>query len=283
MRVGPGRHRWEFGLRDGESASDYESMAALQPLIAPWAKGTIEELELVRVAEYTFRARVAEHWRDRRVFLLGDAAHLTPPFIGQGLGSGLRDAMNLSWKLAGVVTGCLDEAVLDTYEAERKPHVGALIRLAVAMGWAMTAGGRAGSMMRAVAAPRLRLIPGLRSKLIDSATPRLRRSPMVVRSLVHRRLAGALCPNPVLDSGERFDEVVGGRFALVTASTPTTRERAIVKRRGGVIVVAQPRTELWHWLRGGHAIGAIVRPDRTVMRASRNLRTLCAALPTFTA
>ena len=82
MRAGPCRHRWEFRLRDGESASDYQRMAALQPLIAPWAKGAVEELELVRVAEYTFRARVAEHWRDRRLFLLGDAAHLTPPFIG---------------------------------------------------------------------------------------------------------------------------------------------------------------------------------------------------------
>ena len=57
------------------------------------------------MAEYTFRAQLADRWRDRRVFLLGDAAHLTPPFIGQGMGAGLRDAMNLAWKLAGVLGG----------------------------------------------------------------------------------------------------------------------------------------------------------------------------------
>ena len=62
-----------------------------------------DELRLVRAAEYTFRAQIADRWRDRHVFLLGDAAHLTPPFIGQGLCAGLRDAMNLSWKLAGVL------------------------------------------------------------------------------------------------------------------------------------------------------------------------------------
>ena len=76
----------------------------------------------MRVAEYTFRAQLADRWRDRRVFLLGDAAHLTPPFIGQGLCAGIRDAANLAWKLAGVLAGELPATVLDTYQAERKPH-----------------------------------------------------------------------------------------------------------------------------------------------------------------
>ena len=103
-----------------------------------------DQLELVRVAEYTFRAQLADHWRDRNVFLLGDAAHLTPPFIGQGMGAGLRDAMNLSWKIAGVLSGDLPESMLDTYEIERKPHAQAMIRLAKLVGVSMTKGGRAG-------------------------------------------------------------------------------------------------------------------------------------------
>ena len=89
MRIGETRYRWEFRLLEGETAADFESIDTLQPLIGPWVKGIpSDQLELVRVAEYTFRAQLADRWRDRNVFLLGDAAHLTPPFIGQGLCSG---------------------------------------------------------------------------------------------------------------------------------------------------------------------------------------------------
>ncbi len=76
------------------------------------------------------------------MFLLGDAAHLTPPFIGQGLCAGIRDSMNLSWKLAGVLSGDLPERVLDSYETEREPHARAMIKLAKLIGAAMTQGGR---------------------------------------------------------------------------------------------------------------------------------------------
>ncbi len=95
------RYRWEFQLLPGESASDYGTLEALRPLLAPWTEEP--DLELVRVTEYTFRALLAQRWRHGNTFLLGDAAHLTPPFIGQGMGAGMRDAMNLAWKLAG---GC---------------------------------------------------------------------------------------------------------------------------------------------------------------------------------
>ena len=123
MRIGDTRYRWEFRLLEGETAADFESIEALQPLIGPWVEGiACDQLELVRVAEYHFRAQLADRWRDRNVFLLGDAAHLTPPFIGQGLCAGVRDSMNLSWKIAGVLSGDLPESVLDTYEVERKPH-----------------------------------------------------------------------------------------------------------------------------------------------------------------
>ena len=87
MRVGRHRYRWEFQLRGDETADDYRDIDALHPLLRPWTKDIpVEALEVVRTAEYTFRARIADRWRDRRVFLLGDAAHLTPPFVGQGLG-----------------------------------------------------------------------------------------------------------------------------------------------------------------------------------------------------
>ena len=108
MRIGPTRYRWEFRLLPGESVDDYRTLTALRRLIAPWVEGIHDErLDVLRVAEYTFRAQLADRWRDRNVFILGDAVHLTPPFIGQGMGSGMRDAINLAWKLAAVIeTSC---------------------------------------------------------------------------------------------------------------------------------------------------------------------------------
>ncbi len=165
MRIGDSRYRWEFRLLPDETADDYNTMAALYPLIRPWVEGVApEQLELVRVAEYTFRAQLANRWHRGNMFILGDAAHLTPPFIGQGMGAGLRDATNLAWKLAGVINAWLPESVLDTYEQERKPHVRYLIRFALAMGTAMTAGGEAGNLLRRVVVPRLHLIPGVRER-----------------------------------------------------------------------------------------------------------------------
>jgi 3-(3-hydroxy-phenyl)propionate hydroxylase len=279
MRVGATRYRWEFRLKPEETADDFREIARLHPLITPWTTDIpVEQLEIVRVAEYAFRAQIADRWRDRRIFLLGDAAHLTPPFIGQGMGAGVRDAVNLSWKLAGVVQGRLPHRVLDTYEIERKPHARALIRTAKLIGTAMTAGGRLGDVLRRVIAPHLHRVPGLRRHILDAQTPRLRRSDLVVRPRLRRTPAGRLCPNPVLDD-RHFDDVVAGRLALVTTIRPTTRQRAHIERFGAVFVAAPVGTALHTWLRHGRAHAAIVRPDGAVLRAGRDLAALCAALP----
>src|SRR4029079_19703419 len=131
----------------------------VESLIRPWlGDKPIDALTLVRVTAYTFRAQVANRWRNRRVFLLGDAAHLTPPFVGQGMAAGLRDALNLTWKLVGVLGGTLPESVLDTYERERKLHAAAMILMTVSMGAAMTGGGRIGDLTRQVVFPRMQTL-----------------------------------------------------------------------------------------------------------------------------
>ena len=283
MRVGATRYRWEFRLRAGESANDFGDPARLRPLISPWTGDLpVDRLRLVRLAEYTFRARLADRWRDRRVFLLGDAAHLTPPFIGQGLGAGVRDAANLAWKLAGVLDSTLPERLLDTYQRERKPHARALIRLARLVGMAMTEGGELGNLLRRLVAPRLYLVPGVARLVLSSETPALHGGELVIRSRLGRSLAGRLCPNVVLDDGRRFDDLAGGRFAVVTTSDASPDQRAEVARRGGVLVPARPGSPLHRWLRRGYATSAIVRPDSTVLRAGRDLSALCAGLPPFT-
>ncbi|GAA4256232.1 bifunctional 3-(3-hydroxy-phenyl)propionate/3-hydroxycinnamic acid hydroxylase MhpA [Dactylosporangium darangshiense] len=284
MRVGQTRYRWEFRMTPDETAEHYRDITHLHPLIMPWTKAVpAEALHIVRVAEYTFRGQVADRWRDRRVFLLGDAAHLTPPFIGQGMSAGLRDAMNLAWKLAGVLGATLPGTVLDTYEIERKAHARSMIRLAILLGTAMTGGGRFGHVARRVVAPRWRLIPGLRQQAMHSATPALRRSALVMRPRLRRTLAGTLCPNAVVDGAGRFDDVAAGRFAVVTSVAPSAAQRAEIERRGAVLVAASPGGQLHQWLIQGGACAAVVRPDGTVMRAGHDLPDLCAALPVFRA
>jgi 3-(3-hydroxy-phenyl)propionate hydroxylase len=280
MRVGKTRYRWEFRLNPGETADDYREIGRLYALITPWTWHIpAAELEIIRVAEYTFRAQVASRWRDRRVFLLGDAAHLTPPFIGQGMGAGTRDALNLSWKLAGVLAGTLPDSVLDTYETERKPHATSMIKLAKLIGTAMTEGGELGNLLRRVVAPRLRLLPGVKDQILSSETPRLHRSELVLRPRLGRGLAGCLCPNADLGDGRRLDELIAGRFAVITTAGPPDALRAVIQRRGAVVLTAEPDTELHRWLRGHRARAAVIRPDGAVLRAGRDLAAICAALP----
>jgi 2-polyprenyl-6-methoxyphenol hydroxylase-like FAD-dependent oxidoreductase len=277
MRIGPARYRWEFQLLAGETADDFGTLDALRPLIAPWtAQVPNTELTLLRVTEYTFRAQVADRWRRGNVFILGDAAHLTPPFVGQGMGAGMRDAANLAWKIAGVHDGTLAADALDTYERERKPHTRHMIRLALGVGWVMTGGGRAGNLARRAALPRLRLIPGLRDMVLASATPALRPSALVCKSRRPGQLAGTLCPNPLLPNGQRLDDVIGAGFALIATSRPDAADEAALRRRGVVTVIADPGSALDAWLRRGRANAALVRPDGTVMRAGRDVAALRA-------
>jgi 3-(3-hydroxy-phenyl)propionate hydroxylase len=286
MRVGQTRYRWEFRLLDGETAADYKTIDHIEPLIKPWLGDTpADQLRLVRVTAYTFRAQVASSWRDRNVFILGDAAHLTPPFVGQGMASGLRDALNLSWKVAGVLGKSLPESVLDTYEQERKPHTVAMILMALSIGWAMTGGGQLGDLLRHVVFPRMgnMRLPGTRTSAADGVAPGLRKSAMVVKSRTPGQLAGTLCPNPVLHDGDRFDQVVGNRFALVTSAPLSDVQRNQLSRRGAVVVPVAPASELGRWLKQGRATAAIVRPDAAVMQAGRSIQALCDAVPSFSA
>ncbi|MEH3130990.1 MAG: bifunctional 3-(3-hydroxy-phenyl)propionate/3-hydroxycinnamic acid hydroxylase [Mycolicibacterium neoaurum] len=282
MRIGPDRYRWEFRLLDHESVDDYATLTELRPLIAPWMRGVDDaSLRLIRTAEYTFRAQLADRWRRGNTFLLGDAAHLTPPFIGQGMGAGLRDAMNLAWKIAGVHHRHLAPSVLDSYETERRPHARHMISLALNVGRAMTSGGRIGAAARSVLLPYLHVVPGLRAKVVDSRTPSLHSSSMVRRSLRPGGIAGQLCPNSLLDNGIRLDEHLGPRFGVVTNIALTAAQQETITFRGACAVYAAAGSDLDRWLRRRHLAGAVVRPDGTVMTAGRNLDTICRTVPLF--
>jgi 3-(3-hydroxy-phenyl)propionate hydroxylase len=219
----------------------------------------------VRITDYTFRARIADRWRAGPVFLLGDAAHLTPPFIGQGMGAGLRDAANLSWKLAAVIGSELPVSILDSYQIERRPHAETMIRRAVSLGRIMTGGGEAGNVLRRALA--LHRIPGMNSLVLDSATPPLRRSPLVRTAPVRRGLAGRQCPNAPLAGTTRFDDHVGHRFALVCDHPAGAAQRRAAEQAGVVVVEVAPADPLGQWLADAGTHTALVRPDRTVLAA----------------
>jgi len=104
----------------------------------------------------------------------------------------------------------------------------------------------------------------------------------VIKSRTPGGLAGTLCPNPVLQDGLRFDEVVGNRFALIASSPLTDAQRNELSSRGAAVVLAAPGSELDGWLRKGRTRAAIVRPDRAVMQAGRNIQAIYDAMPTFT-
>ena len=124
--------RWEFMRLPGESREQLQDENYVWNLLTPWVKP--EQATLVRHAIYTFRSLVADTWRSGRVLLAGDAAHTMPPFMGQGMCAGVRDAWNLSWKLGAILRGKAGDALLDTYTPERKPHVTGVIDASVYLG-----------------------------------------------------------------------------------------------------------------------------------------------------
>ncbi|GHJ35597.1 bifunctional 3-(3-hydroxy-phenyl)propionate/3-hydroxycinnamic acid hydroxylase [Streptomyces sp. TS71-3] len=267
MRVGEDTYRWEFRLHDGQERP-------VRELVAPWLPRSYEgDFEVVREARYTFRARVADRWRSGRVLLLGDAAHLTPPFIGQGLCGGLRDAYNLAWKLARVLQQGSDERLLDTYESERKPHARHVIRLAVATGWAMTGGqDRAAALRRGALRAAVR-IPGLTRAAARDLSPALTAGPLVRRRtrLSRRGLGGSLCPQPRVradGASTRLDELLGASFAVLSAVPLAPSLQALAAGLSApVLSVAQLGDDgrLADWLRAGRADAVLLRPDRVVL------------------
>ncbi|MDR7238114.1 bifunctional 3-(3-hydroxy-phenyl)propionate/3-hydroxycinnamic acid hydroxylase MhpA [Neobacillus drentensis] len=130
---GPGKRRWEFMALPGETKEDLNNEEVAWRLLEPW-NITPNNAVLERHAVYTFKALWANEWQKGRLILAGDAAHLTPPFMGQGMCSGLRDSMNLAWKLDLILSGKATESILETYTVERKPHNRDVVEAALFLG-----------------------------------------------------------------------------------------------------------------------------------------------------
>jgi 3-(3-hydroxy-phenyl)propionate hydroxylase len=257
---GPGRHRWEFMLLPGETAEAMVDEAVVRELIRPWDCGPVD---VERTAVYRFHGLVARRWRAGRVLIAGDAAHQTPPFAGQGMCAGLRDAANLAWKVEAVLSGSASQDLLDTYQDEREPHVRSTIEIAVAMGRLVCtldpglAAARDASMLaqhRAGAPPAPPPAPSPFAKgCILQGAP----------------AAGSLFPQPTVGWGAdrlRMDDALGAGAWLISrrAQSPVHGLDALSLEDPAL---APFRTALESWL-DRHAVEAVlVRPDRYVFGA----------------
>jgi len=217
-----GGRRYEFMLLPGEDRKDVLSDENLARVLAPFRPW--DPTKITRRAVYTFHARIAERLRSGPVFLLGDAAHLTPPFAGQGMNAGIRDAANLAWKLAAVCRHGLPDALLDSYEAERRGPIRAMIQLAVAMGEFVMPVGEAQIALKASLLKSLERFPQARDWLFQMRfKPRPRYAAGVFVALdeqaVEASLVGEMLPQPlVIDASGRLlllDESMGPGFCLL--------------------------------------------------------------------
>jgi 3-(3-hydroxy-phenyl)propionate hydroxylase len=248
------RFRFEFMLLPGEEPQDLMRPEVIEHLLRSWTDPAQAEIE--RAAVYTFHGLVASRWRNRRVLLAGDAAHQTPPFLGQGMCAGMRDAANLVWKLAAVIDDGSHQDLLDTYQQEREPHAQAVIDLAVGFGQLICMTDPEAAAARDTS---FRAAPPSRAGRDDAPNliPPLRAGPGIGPG------GGDLSRQPRL-GGVRLDDLIGSGFALCTADPldPASPEAAWWAARGAVLDT-RAHPELQPLLAGERA--CVIRPDRYVL------------------
>ena len=212
--------RFEFKLLPDETDAALLAPAMVETLLR--THGADPNATIRRKVVYRFHARVASRWSAGRVFLAGDAAHLTPPFAGQGMNSGIRDAHNLAWKLVAVLEGRAGPGLLATYEQERKDHIWQMIHLALRMGRIMSPPSRLHGILTQTAFRALNVWPAARDYIAQmkyKPAPRFHAGFLVPEAKARTGLVGRLLPQPHMRLADgrsvRLDEVCGNRFVLL--------------------------------------------------------------------
>jgi 3-(3-hydroxy-phenyl)propionate hydroxylase len=312
-----GIRRFELMLFDDEALGDVVSDGLLRDMLAKLVP-VGRPLEVIRARIYTHSARLAKRFRVGRVLLAGDAAHLMPVWQGQGYNSGIRDAANLGWKLAAVCAGISGDALLDTYETERREHARAMIALSEAAGKIVSPTNALLAALRDVLTLLLTVLPALKRYFLEmrfKPMPRYRLGALYYAGGFSRRSpVGKMFIQPRVDTavspGVRLDDVIGPRFAVIAwgvniHSGRSERARAILERLDAKLICAVPPAQLLYeharyaanitvvgdaqgrlkdWF-DRHAESVVVlRPDRFVgaaclpMDLDANLEALAAAL-----
>jgi 3-(3-hydroxy-phenyl)propionate hydroxylase len=255
------RRRWEIMLMPGDDATTIARPENVWKLLERWVGPADAELE--RAVVYTFHSVITHGWRRGRLMIAGDSAHQTPPFLGQGMCAGIRDAANLAWKLVLVLRGGADDALLDTYESERKPHVRAFIELAVKLGNLIQ------TIDPAVAAERDRKFAAGDPEVFTFPAPGI--GPGVREEAPAP--VGQPFPQPQLADGRLLDLALGERFGLIgRADLLSHADGAVTERlrQAGVVAIDDRHPHLRDWL-DRHDTGAVLlRPDRYVAALARD-------------
>jgi 2-polyprenyl-6-methoxyphenol hydroxylase-like FAD-dependent oxidoreductase len=270
---GPGRRRWEWMLLPGETAEQVEDPAFAWRLLADSGVGPAD-VRLERHAVYRFRARWAERWRVGRLLLAGDAAHLMPPFAGQGMCSGIRDAVTLAWQLDLVLKGRAAEDTLDAYTSERRGHVQSAIAVSVQLGRVICiaeeaeAAARDAAMLAAAeanaGAPPIELPPANLGPGIHEGPP---------AAGAHASAGGTLFPQgraSAARGGHLLEDAMDLGFVLyavdVSPATLLDHDRAAFLRELGASLVEideelDPDGVYRDWFDAHRCTVALVRPD----------------------
>lgn len=217
LPIGTNRQRFEFALLRHEDTAEMEKPAAAWKMLGHYHGVGPDDISIIRQVVYTFECRMAQSWRKGQAFLGGDAAHTMPPYLGQGACSGIRDAANIAWKLDLVLRGAATPEILDSYEAERRPHVASMMKTAVMLGKVANTHNRAIAFVRDMAF-RLNMVPppppfpAFSAGLIQDD-----------RSGDAGKVVGSVPPQGKVRVGAtigRLDDRIGYRFALVAANNP---------------------------------------------------------------
>jgi 3-(3-hydroxy-phenyl)propionate hydroxylase len=218
--IGRKRQRFEFALLDNEKTEDMDTPEAAFRMLKQYHDIDAENVELIRNLVYTFECRLANQWRKGNVFLVGDAAHTNPPYMGQGACSGIRDAINLAWKLDLVVRGVADESLLDTYELERKPHAKQLMLASRSLG--------------KVANTTNRVLATLRDLMFRFNVAPKPKFPVLTAGVLRRTTSGSLQPGAGTVPGQGkvekdhsttpFDDILEFGFVLIAREDVLARQ-----------------------------------------------------------
>jgi 3-(3-hydroxy-phenyl)propionate hydroxylase len=242
--MGEGRHRWEFMILPGETPEQVSSDAFIEKLLEPWnVQGAVR---IERKAVYTFRARIAKDWRKGRVLLAGDAAHQMPPFAGQGMCSGLRDAANLGWKLEAIISNGAPDTLLDTYQLEREPNLRGIVDMAIMMGRMVCTTSKWSAFLRDTKLALARALGQLPDRPPDY--PAISAGVVMANSPA----AGSYFPQFVSADGSQMDCHLGNGYALLSRDDFKQAHLAPFAHLFG------------RWLDVHEADAVLVRPDHYV-------------------
>jgi 3-(3-hydroxy-phenyl)propionate hydroxylase len=284
--LGRRHHRFECAILPGESHAEFSKSDKAWELLATVGVGP-DDIEIVRQQVYTFEARIAHQWRKGRILLLGDAAHTMPPFMGQGACSGMRDSVNVAWKLDLILRGLAPDSLLDSYQVEREPHTRTWVALSL-LTWEVSCtldvdkAAQRDAMFLTGEAPPMPPFPDLTAGLLDL------NDQGEVAGVVGRPFPQRLVT--VAGINGLFDDV-GGRGFLIVSNTPGAREaldqshhQALDDLDAKFITISAPRNGLdvvldidgfymdWFAEQGFEAV--VVRPDYYIYGVAKKLRDL---------